>query len=142
MNLPRAVTFLVLPLTTSSSLRTSTSKSHSLTIVSTFAVWTLVLSFPLSWNNSFENAQAASLPLVLLGVFAVSAQILLTMAMRVSSAAILTVFNYFGVALSFGLGIIFFDEKPDATSIVGAAFIVAACLLTTRYAPRLVRPAS
>jgi drug/metabolite transporter (DMT)-like permease len=122
------------------SLQRATSRSNSLTIVFTFAVWTLALSLPISWDNDIESARAAWLPLALLGTFAVGGQVLLTMAMRVSSAAILTIFNYFGVALSFGFSVIFFDRVPQTTSFIGAGFIVAACLLATYFAPRLIRP--
>ena len=121
------------------SLQRASSHDDPSTIVFTFALWTLALSLPFSWTVTLEAIQSAWIPLLGLGLLSVPAQLLLTAAMRRSSAGILGVFNYFGVVLNFALGMYFFNEIPGPWTYVGAFFVITACLLVSRFAPKLIR---
>ena len=70
------------------------------------------------------------------GVFAAGGQYGLTFAYHHARASRISVFTYLHVLFAMVLGFVFFDERPDALSLLGGALIVIAAVATGRIARR------
>ncbi len=115
-----------------------TDSEHPLTIVVAFAIWCLVSSSPALLYADAGSIAAAWVPLVLTSVFAVLGQVLLTYALAQAPAGNLIIYNYSGVALSFVLGALLWNEDPTVRGVAGAVAIVVACFVATRYSSKLI----
>ncbi|MDU8913184.1 DMT family transporter [Aestuariicoccus sp. MJ-SS9] len=62
-----------------------------------------------------------------------------TTAMRLAPAAIVSPFRYSRLVFTMGLGVLVFGERPDATTLTGAAIVIAAGLYTFLRERRLAR---
>lgn len=116
-----------------------TADEHPLTIVFTFAVWSLVVTSPALALVDLDMVRAAAGALLLTGVGAIGGQIFITYALSCAPAGILMVFNYVGVVVAFLIGVALWGERPSTPTVVGALLIVAVCVVTTRYARVLIR---
>lgn len=82
-----------------------------------------------------EAALALAAALVV-GVFAYYA---IVAAMRVGDIAVVTPFRYSRLLFAVAIGVIVFGERPDATTLAGAAIVIASGLYTLLREARLAR---
>jgi drug/metabolite transporter (DMT)-like permease len=59
------------------------------------------------------------------GIFLVGGYVLMTHTMRIADMAVVAPFRYTLLIWSFLFGMLFFDERPDAFTLIGSAIIVA-----------------
>ena len=79
---------------------------------------------------------AALLPLAGASLFGIAGYAALTEAMRTGEVSVVTPFRYTRLVFALLLGALVFGERPDATTLLGAAVIVAAGIWTLTSAPR------
>jgi drug/metabolite transporter (DMT)-like permease len=90
----------------------------------------LVMGFS---QNSLPD-RAALLPLLAAGIFATLGYAALTSAMRTGDVATVTPFRYTRLIFAMILGLIVFNETPDAITLIGAGLIVACGIALMRPA--------
>jgi len=104
-------------------------KERSETIIFYFSFLSVLITFPISLLNFIIPSSMQLIYLILLGVFATSGQYFLTFAYKTGNAGKISIINYFGVVVSLGFGIIFFNEIPDIFSIIGISMIILSVFL-------------
>ena len=93
-----------------------------------FLVGTLVTALALPFVAVTPTAE--EIPLLFgTGISGVIAQLLLTIAFRNASAAIVTVFNYSGIVWAMLLGWLIFNDWPLPTVLLGAAIVIGSNVL-------------
>ncbi len=83
----------------------------------------MVLSTLLPGQYTFEVQALDMLLLSLLGIFAMSAHMLLTLALKYSTAATLAPFTYAQIIFAGVMSYFVFAHLPDALSIIGVLII-------------------
>ena len=78
----------------------------------------------------------ALLPLAGASVFGIAGYAALTEAMRTGEVSVVTPFRYTRLVFALLLGALIFGERPDSTTLLGAAVIVGAGIWTLSRAPR------
>ena len=78
--------------------------------------------------------------LLAIGVLATAAQWMITRAYGTGATLGMAALQYLGIAYSFGLGILIFDERPTWMSAAGIALIIAAGVAATLLRPRTRTP--
>lgn len=96
---------------------------------------------PLAALSWVPIERAHLLPLLLVGVFAQTAQLCFLRAHHAGEAGFLSVLGYLSLVLSISVGYFVFDEVPTAGFWLGAALVVGAALWTTLDARRVTRQA-
>ena len=119
-------------------LKKLTARERPMTLVFTFALWTAIVGLPWGCRVAPSDLNAAWVPLVLTGVFAFVGQLFITQALACSAAGVVMLLSYFGVFLAFALGLLIWGETASTRSVCGALLVLAACGLTSWWAPRLV----
>ena len=90
----------------------------------------LVMGFS---QNSMPD-RAALLPLLAAAIFATLGYAALTSAMRTGDVATVTPFRYTRLIFAMILGLVMFNETPDAITLIGAGLIVACGIALMRPA--------
>jgi drug/metabolite transporter (DMT)-like permease len=91
---------------------------------------TLISAVPLLWTWTTPDMPTMSI-MIAAGMLALLGQLCLTRAYSLAPAARVGAMTYTSVIFAAGLGWLFWSEAPDGFSIVGAAVVVAACVLAT-----------
>jgi len=73
------------------------------------------------------------------GIMGTFAQLLLTHAYKLEEASKVAPFAYTAVVFSFIMGVLFFGEIPNRSSILGSILIILSCILLTQYQRRLLK---
>jgi len=71
--------------------------------------------------------------LILLGLFALAAQITLTKAYQLSPANLVSLYTYSQIIIASIFGLLFFKEIPDVFTVIGASFIITSGYLNYRF---------
>lgn len=91
---------------------------------------TVIASVPMAW--AWTSPAPATLALLVgAGLLATLGQIHLTRAYGCAPAALISPFTYAAVIISAGLGWLFWDERADAWSALGALLVAATCILVS-----------
>ena len=108
------------------SLRILRLTDHPLVIVYYYAIASALFSLVISvWQNNFVIPDFVSLmSLILLGLFALGAQITLTKAYQMAPAGMVSLYTYSQIIFAAIFGLLFFREFPDLLSILGAFLII------------------
>ncbi|MCK5766920.1 MAG: DMT family transporter, partial [Candidatus Atribacteria bacterium] len=108
------------------SLRILRLTDHPLVIVYYYAIASALFSSVISvWQNNFVIPDFVSLmSLILLGLFALGAQITLTKAYQMAPAGMVSLYTYSQIIFAAIFGLLFFREFPDLLSILGAFLII------------------
>ncbi|WP_372840739.1 DMT family transporter [Phaeovulum sp.] len=77
--------------------------------------------------------------LVLATIFGVAAYYGLTAAMRMGEVSVITPFRYTRLIFALALGVLVFQESPDAPMLIGSAIIIASGLYTLARARKVAR---
>ncbi len=121
------------------SIRRMTDTEPPARIVFYFALLgTAIASLPLPWSWSAPTPTALA-QLVGAGLLATFGQIHLTRAYGCAPAALIGPFTYVAVLFSGVLGWLFWNERIDAWSGLGALLVIATCVLVSVAAPRAAR---
>lgn len=119
-------------------LKLATSRDHPLTIIFTFSIWTVATSLPFLVSLEPAAVVPAAPALLFMALAAIGAQVFLTNAHARAPAGVVSVYSYLGVVIAFLIGLCFWGEEPPLRSLVGTGMIIAACVVATRNASRLV----
>jgi drug/metabolite transporter (DMT)-like permease len=99
------------------------------TIVLWFSGTVTILSFPLIFTEGWTWPDLQQwVSLLLIGVFSLFGQLLLTWAYRFGSASIVSPFLYASVLLSFLAGWAFWSEWPGSAALAGAGLLVVSSI--------------
>jgi drug/metabolite transporter (DMT)-like permease len=113
------------------SIRRLTSTEPATRVVFYFALLgTAIASVPLLWAWQMPSLPALGL-LVAAGALATFGQIHLTRAYTCAPAALVGPFTYVSVLFAAGIGWLIWDERIDRWSMLGAALVIATCLMVT-----------
>jgi len=88
-------------------------------------MWALLIGFSDAWTQAPKLLGL----ILLLGVTGAAQQILLSYSFRYADASLLAPFEYLSLPLALIVGLIFWNEMPDLTSLIGAGTIVACGIL-------------
>lgn len=101
----------------------------------TIVVWFSAVSVLLGAAASAWKWVTPSLPLardlLLIGIFAAIAQLLMTKSYAISEAARVSIYGYATPVLSYGLGLLVLRELPGWSGIVGTAFVLIAGVIAS-----------
>ena len=90
-----------------------------------FLMWALLIGFSDAWTQAPKLLGL----ILLLGVTGAAQQILLSYSFRYADASLLAPFEYLSLPFALIVGLIFWNEMPDLTSLIGAGTIVACGIL-------------
>ena len=121
--------------------RLTRSESASRIVFYFSLVCTVGSAAPLAWAWRTPEPELWAL-LILIGAVASLAQLLLTRAYAHAPAAQVGPFTYSTVVFATFIGLVFWGEVPDVYSFLGAVLVVAAGVLTLRYAGSRAAPAA
>jgi len=112
---------------------------YNLSGTAVFLVWTLLIGFSNAW---MQGPKLLGL-ILLLGVTGAAQQILLSYSFRYADASLLAPFEYLSLPFALIVGLVFWNEMPDLTSLIGAGTIVACgiLLVATEFRSLQQRPA-
>lgn len=97
------------------------------TIVFYFTLFSTIIIIPFMIFGGFKIPNIGELiGLIFLGVFATTAQFLMTNAYRYAPAGELSIYTYTNIIFSTIIGFVFFFEIPDYLSIIGGLLIILA----------------
>ena len=113
-------------------LRSQAQRDHATSIVLIQHVVPTLLATPLAIAGWEPPDSTIWLLFPLLALFGVTGHFLLVWAFGRAPAGVLAVVDYLALPYAALLGFVFFGEIPTAAMWLGAAFIVAACLIVTR----------
>lgn len=123
-----ALGFAVLTLT----LRLLVRTDHPAAITATFALVTSAVTgalLPAVWHA----LTAASLALLMAqGVFCGIGQLLMTRALQVAPASVVSPFTYTIIIYGIAIGYVWFGDVPDLMMLAGTAVLIASCLYLAR----------
>jgi len=104
-----------------------------------FLMWALLIGFSDAWTQAPKLLGL----ILLLGVTGAAQQILLSYSFRYADASLLAPFEYLSLPFALIVGLIFWNEMPDLTSLIGAGTIVACgiLLVATEFRSLQQRPA-
>ncbi|EOC99928.1 DMT family transporter [Caldisalinibacter kiritimatiensis] len=103
------------------------------TIVFYFAFFSTIAMIPFMLSGQFIIPNFTQiLKLVALGVFATTAQFLMTNAYRYAPAGELSIYTYVNIVFSTMIGLIVWAEIPDSLSILGGFLIISAGYINYR----------
>ena len=88
------------------------------------ATGTLVFTALLPWNWTAPKLDSDLLLLILIGVGATVANLLIALAYRYGKSYFVTPISYSSLIIVTGLGYLFFDELPDAAALFGMVVIL------------------
>lgn len=104
------------------------------TIVLYFTFISTITMIPFMAMGQFViPSPSEALGLLILGIFATSAQFLMTNAYRFAPAGELSIYTYTNIVFSTLLGLIIWSEIPDYLSISGAILIIGAGFINYRF---------
>lgn len=116
-------------------VRKASQTDSTQTIIAWQAVGVGLLMAPIAvWNWSSVDFTIWGL-MILIGVLAYGAQIGLVTAYSLANASKLAPLEYSRLIIAVLLGVLLFGSWPDSTTLIGAAFIVAASFIVMRRAP-------
>jgi drug/metabolite transporter (DMT)-like permease len=103
---------------------------------SLFALLTIIVAFAFGGFSSVDYkslVDALLEPVHLsflcgIGITATLGQVFLTKAYSIERASVVAVFSYLNPLLSYILGLIFFNEHPNISNILGGALVLSGCL--------------
>ena len=98
---------------------------YNLSGTAVFLMWTLLIGFSDAWT---QTPKLLGL-ILLLGVTGAAQQILLSYSFRYADASLLAPFEYLSLPFALIVGLVFWNEMPDLTSLIGAGTIVACGIL-------------
>ncbi len=104
----------------------------SLRIAFYFTAICTVISPPLMFQNFVRPDLKETILLVASGLFGTGGQIVMTKAYGLDDVSRLSPLAYFGVVLSFLMGIFFWEEIPTHWSIAGSLVVIGACIQIAR----------
>lgn len=104
----------------------------SLRIAFYFTASCTLISAPIMLQNFVLPTPRETAFLVLMGLMGTGGQIVMTKAYGLEEVSRLSPLAYFGVILSFLMGIIFWKEIPTAWSIAGSAVVMLCCIQIAR----------
>jgi len=90
-----------------------------------FLMWALLIGFSDAWTQAPKLLGL----ILLLGVTGAAQQILLSYSFRYADASLLAPFEYLSLPFALIVGLVFWNEMPDLTSLIGAGTIVACGIL-------------
>ena len=108
-------------------------KVDAVTVIMHFSTFCAAVSLPFFIMDFTMPSVTDFLLLLLMGIFGGFGQIALTYAYRMAPASEVSIYNYSGILFSMLLGYIVLGETVSYTSLMGAALVVLASLLTYRY---------
>lgn len=97
-----------------------------MTIVFYFCLSSTLVTAPMLINTFVMPSLIELLQLILIGVFALIAQLLMTNAYRHAPASQLSIYTYLNIVFSAILGVLFWQESLGSTFLIGASLIVFA----------------
>ena len=95
-----------------------------ITIVFYFCLVSSIITFPLLVPVFVMPTWIEALKLILIGVFALSAQLLMTQAYHFAPASQLSIYTYLNIVFSTLLGIVLYKEVIESFFIIGAGLII------------------
>lgn len=90
-----------------------------------FLMWALLIGFSDAWTQAPKLLGL----ILLLGVTGAAQQILLSYSFRYADASLLAPFEYLSLPFALIVGLVFWNEMPDLTSLIGAGTIVTCGIL-------------
>jgi len=103
-----------------------------LTMVFYFSFISMFFTFPLVIFKGVTPRPFILFLLLFGGLVGTFAQLLLTHAYKLQEASKIAPFAYTAVVFSFLMGVLFFDEIPNKSSIIGSLLIILSCIFLTR----------
>lgn len=113
-------------------LRSQAQRDHATSIVLIQHIVPTLLATPLAIAGWEAPSTTIWMVFPLLALFGVTGHFLLVWAFGRAPAGVLAVVDYLALPYAALIGFLFFGEIPTAAMWLGAAFIVAACLIVTR----------
>ncbi|MBX7149462.1 DMT family transporter [bacterium] len=101
---------------------------HHMTVIFHFAWFSSLLSFPLMAPHFLWPHAHEALALLGIGIIATLAQIFLTYAYKFADASIVSPYSYTNVLFCALWGFLFWGEKPDHWSLIGALMIIVSSI--------------
>ena len=98
---------------------------YNLSGTAVFLMWTLLIGFSDAWTQAPKLLGL----ILLLGVTGAAQQILLSYSFRYADASLLAPFEYLSLPFALIVGLVFWNEMPDLTSLIGAGTIVTCGIL-------------
>ncbi|MGF7059179.1 DMT family transporter [Brassicibacter mesophilus] len=103
-------------------------------IVFYFTLFSTLVTVPIMLASNFTIPSAIQLiSLIGIGVFATTAQFLLTYAYRYAPAGELSIYTYVNIVFSIIIGFIIWNEVPDLLSFLGGTLIIIAGYINYRF---------
>ena len=106
---------------------------HPLVIILYFPLVSLPLSVVFLWNDFIMPDGVIWFYLLLIGLATQLGQWGLTKSMQTETAGRATSFSYFQVVFAIVFGVMFFDEVPSTTTLLGAGFIILGAYINVRW---------
>lgn len=100
--------------------------AQPMTIVFYFCLSSTIVTSPFLISNFVMPTPLQFLQLILIGVFALIAQLLMTNAYRYAPASQLSIYTYMNIIFSTIWGVVFWKESLTTTFIIGAGLIIFA----------------
>lgn len=99
--------------------------AHPNLIVFSFCLFSTIVSIPIMILDGFVMPEGKELFfLILIGISATSAQILMTNGYKYAAASRLAIYSYVNIIFSLIFAIVFWSEYPDILTILGGALIL------------------
>ncbi len=112
-------------------------KVHHSLVIFYFPLVTIPLCLPFLINSWVTPNAYQLLILVSIGVFTQIAQVFMTKAYMVDSAARISHFNYMTCFFAFITGILFFDEVLNVISMIGLFLVFVGIYFSTKFSPKV-----
>jgi drug/metabolite transporter (DMT)-like permease len=117
-------------------IRLLKNKAHHSLVIFYFPFVTIPLLSPWIYNYWVTPNLVEFLLLLGIGVSTQLAQVFMTKAYMLESAAKISHFNYLTCFFAFLTGIIFFDESLNTYSLIGLSLILIGIIFSSKFAPR------